>query len=137
MKILLFAISLSLIAGCVSESQDSANYSLAKVTQAATTALDKVRPSAQFYLYNIPPGKTTDSKAVLRFIKECSLAGQAGAIASDRLDSIYGLLQAAMAESKNTRFDGLILIIVAAKKSPERFDALLLPRGITPVYATY
>jgi hypothetical protein len=139
MKILLVAFSSFLIFGCASTEQERAasSYSLNKVTQAAGEALQKVRNNTEFYLSNIPPGTTAEPKVILKFIRDCHSARQAAAIASDRLDGIYDVVQAALSERKEERFDGLVLVIVSAKKAPERFDALLLPRGIVPVYATY
>ena len=139
MKILLIALSVFWISGCASTEQERAarSYSLEKVTQAAGNALQKVGNNKEFYLSNIPPGTTAEPKVVLKFIRECRAAGYAGAIACDRLDAIFDVVQAALSESKDERFEGFVLIIVAATKDSERFDALLLPRGIKPAYATY
>ena len=139
MKILLITLSLLLLVACASTEHESAasSYSLAKVGEAAGKALEKTANTTEFYLSNIPPGTTAEPKVILKFIRDCRTARQAGAIACDRLDAIFEVVQAALSESKDERFDGLVLIIVSAKKDPVRFDALLLPRGIKPIYAIY
>ena len=129
---------LLILASCLAFSAAAAfAYDINKATQAAGKALEKVRHNTEFYFYNIPPDQKPKPEVILKFMRDCRAAGQAGAIGSEKLSVIFDVLQAALAAKSEEKFDGLVLIVVAAQKDPKKFDALLLSRGITPVYATY
>ena len=137
MKNILLTLTLILMAGCASNQPNSSNYDIRKVAQAAGKSLEAAHKATEFQFYNIPPGKKAEPTAILAFMRECHLSKTAGAIGSDTIDGLFDVLQLAISESKDEKFDGLILIIVGPKKDSERFDSLLLPRGIKPAYAVY
>jgi len=125
------------MAGCASNQPNSTNYDIRKVAQAAGESLAATHKTTEFQFYNIPPGKKAEPSTVLAFKKECYLSKNAGAIGSDTIEGLFDVLQRAFSESRGERFDGLVLIVVGPQKDPERFDSLLIPQGIKPIYAAY
>lgn len=109
---------------------------LDRASAAAGHALETVSGDQQFYLCDVEEAGGS-AKGTLRLLRQARTSKAAVAFACPRLDATANLLRAACRDSKDERFDGVVLIIVGPETKPELFDAWLTKKGFRVLHANY